>query len=127
MSELPARFLEDRRLRDAARAVLAEDIERLQGNIGEQGIASRVSSGVTSSISTRIKSGARDVLDEAKAQAGDNKGVIALLAGAIILWFARVPLFAWFEELISGLAEGDEDEPPQDAAPPAAAPPGDPT
>jgi len=126
MSELPPRFLEDRRLRDAARAVLAEDIERLQGNFGEQGIASRVSSGVTSSISTRIKSGARDVLDEAKAQAGDNKGVIAMLVGAIILWFARVPLLAWFEELIAGLAEGDEDEPTQDAAPPEAAFPGDP-
>lgn len=126
MTQLPSRFLEDRRLRDAARAVLAEDIARLQGSLEEQGIASRVSSGVTSSISTRIRTGARDVLDQAKAQAGDNKGVVALLVGAIILWFARVPLFAWFEELLAALGAGDDDEPPQDAAPCEAASEGDP-
>lgn len=125
MTQLPARFIEDRRMRDAARAVLAEDIERLQGSLEEEGIASRVSSGVTSTISTRIKSGARDVLDQAKAQADDNKSVLAVLIGAILLWFAREPILDWFDEL--GADDGDSDDaPPQDAAPPAAASPGDP-
>lgn len=126
MTQLPARFIEDRALRDAARAVLAEDIERLQGNIAEQGIASRVSSGVTSSISTRIREGARDVLDQARVQAGGNKGVLALLVGAIILWFARAPLFAWFEDLLASRGEDEDDEPSQDAESPEAASAGDP-
>ncbi len=125
MTHLPARFVEDRALRDKARAVLAEDIQRLQGSLEEEGIASRVSSGVTSTISTRIKTGARDVLDLAREQAGDKKGVLALLLGAIILWFAREPILDWFDELRA--EDGDSDyAPPPDAAPPSAAPAGDP-
>lgn len=125
MTSLPPRFLEDRALRDKARAVLAEDIERLRDSLSEEGIASRVSSGVSSSISTRIRTGARDVLAQAKAQAADSKGVLALLVGAILLWFARAPLFAWFDEL---RGEDDEaaDDPSQDAASPEAASAGDP-
>ncbi len=104
MTRLPDRFIEDRAMRDKARAVLAEDIEHLRASLDDQGIASRVSTGVTSTISTRIRSGARDVLDQAKAQAGDNKGVIALLVGAIILWFAREPIFQWIEELLARIS-----------------------
>ncbi len=125
MTRLPARFVEDRDLRDKARAVLAEDIARLQGSLEEEGIASRVSSGVTSTISSRIKTGARDVLAQAGAQAEDKKGVLALLIGAIILWFAREPIFTWFEELRSDSSDSD-DEPNPEAAPPAAASDGDP-
>lgn len=125
MTHLPARFREDRALRDKARTVLAEDIARLQGSLKEEGIASRVSSGVTTTISTRIRTGARDVLDLARAQAGDKKGVVVLLIGAILLWFAREPIFAWFDELRA--EDGDSDNAPTpEAAPPAAASVGDP-
>ena len=120
MTHLPARFSEDRNLRDKARAVLAKDIARLQGSLEEQGIASRVSSGVTSTISTRIRTGARDVLDQAKAQAEDKKGVLALLIGAILLWFAREPIFEWFDELGADDGDSDNDPPPEAASPPAA-------
>lgn len=125
MTELPARFIEDRALRDKARAVLAEDVERLKGALEEKGIASRVSSGVTSSISTRVRTGARDVLDQALIRAGDNKGVLALLLGAILLWFARGPIVERIEELLSDSEDADEGETP-DAALPDAASLGDP-
>ena len=125
MTQLPARLREDRELRDKARAVLAEDLARLQGSLDEQGIASRVSSGVTSTISTRIRTGARDVLDQARAQAEDKKGVLALLISAIILWFAREPIFVWFDELRADDGDSDNELPPE-AAPPAAASTGDP-
>lgn len=125
MTHLPARFREDRILRDKARAVLAQDIAHLQGNLREEGIASRVSSGVTSTISARVRTGARDVLEQARAQAEDKKGVLALLIGAIILWFAREPIFDWFDEL--GADDGDRDnDPPPEAASPTAASAGDP-
>lgn len=117
---LPDRFVEDRAIRDAARAVLVADIERLRANLDEEGIASRVSSGVGSTISGRIRSGARDVIAQARVQAGDHKGVLALLFGAIILWFARGPILDWFDEF-------DTDETNSEAAPPAAASEGDPT
>lgn len=124
MTRLPERFLEDRAMRDTARAVLVEDIERLRASLSEEGIASRVSSGVTGTISTRIRTGARDVLAQARAQAGDNKGVLALLLGAMILWFARAPILEWFEELLEDTSDTGDD--PDGAQTPPAAPVGDP-
>lgn len=110
MTRLPPSFMEDRALRDGARAVLTEDIARLRTNLNEEGIASRVSSGVTTTISSRIRTGARDVLAQAKAQASDNKGVLAVLIGAIILFLARGPILDWIDELGMDEEEGDESE-----------------
>lgn len=110
MTWLPDRFIEDRAIRDAARAVLTEDIERLRANLGEEGIASRVSSGVSSTISGRIRAGASDLLDQAKAQAGDHKGVLALLVGAIILFLSRGPILDWFDALDD---DGSDDDGPE--------------
>ena len=94
MTELPARFLEDKRLRDAARAVLDEDIARLRASLAEQGVASRVSSSVTGTVSGRLRAGAQDVLDEAKQRASDHPGVIAVIVGALLLFVLRGPLAA---------------------------------
>ncbi len=121
MTRLPDRFIEDRAIRDAARAVLTEDIERLRTSLGEEGIASRVSTGVSSTITARVRTGARDVLAQAKAQAGDHQGVIAVLLGALILWLARGPILDWIDDFS---ASDDNDIDP--AAPTEAAPEGDP-
>lgn len=120
MTKLPDRFIEDCVLRDTARAVLTDDIQRLRENLGEEGIASRVSSGVTTTISGRIRAGARDVFAQARAQAGDHRGALALLVGAIILWLTREPILDWFAELGED-ESGNETE----AAPPAPASEGD--
>jgi hypothetical protein len=110
MNGLPNRFVEDRALRDAARAVLAEDFAHLRASLAEDGIGSRVSAGVTATVSSRIRTGARDVLAQARSQAADNKGVLAVLIGAIILFLARGPIFDWIEEL-GGAADNEaEDE-----------------
>lgn len=114
---LPDRFVEDRALRDAARAVLAEDVERLRASLGEEGIASRVSSSVGTTISGRIRSGARDVLAQARAQAGDRAGVLAVLIGAIILWFARGPIMDWLGGLDDFEDPYPEDDSPEDGSP----------
>lgn len=129
MTRLPDRFVEDRALRDAARAVLTEDIERLRATLGEQGIASRVSSGVSSTISGRIRAGATDLLEQAKAQAGDRKGVLTVLLGAIILFLARGPILDWFDALSDDATEPQDpaaDAPEASAAPNPAEPDGDP-
>lgn len=97
MSRLPPRFLEDRAMRDAARAVLEEDIARLRASLGEQGVASRVSSSVGTTITGRIRAGANDVLEQARQTASDYRGVLAVLVGAILLWLMRGPLLALIE------------------------------
>lgn len=124
MTRLPGRFIEDRAVRDAARAVLVEDIEHLRASLAEQGIATRVSSGVTATISERIRAGARDIYAEIKTQAGERKGVLALLIAAIVLWFSRGPILDVIEDLLESDFE-DEDFIPDQAAPPAAATEGD--
>lgn len=109
MTRLPERFIEDRQLRDTARAVLTEDIDRLRDSLAEQGIASRVSTGVSSTISERIRSGARDVLAEVRAQAGERKGLIAGIIAGVVLFLARGPILEWIEELLESDFEDDDE------------------
>ncbi|WP_086607483.1 hypothetical protein [Erythrobacter donghaensis] len=124
MTLLPPRFIEDRAIRDAARAVLTEDVERLRDSLSQEGIASRVSSGVTTTLSARFRDGARDVMSEIREQAGERKGLIALLVGLFLLFLARGPIFERIEELLDDSEPVDDDE--DTDAPPAPAPEGDP-
>ncbi|HSJ79046.1 MAG TPA: hypothetical protein VK913_09980 [Erythrobacter sp.] len=103
MTSLPRRFVEDRALRDAARAVLVDDVERLRASLAEQSITSRVSSGVTSTISQRVRAGA----DELIGQVSNQKGWLAVLVGLIVLWFARGPILDWLDE-IDGVDDDDQ-------------------
>lgn len=108
MTRLPDRFVADRALRDTARAVLTEDIDRMRASLAEEGIASRVSTGVTTTVSDRIRSGARDVLAEARTLAGERKGLLAGILAAIVLFLARGPILEWIEDLLE--SDFDEDD-----------------
>lgn len=77
-------MLEDRMLRDAARALVEADLAHLKADYAARGIGERVKN--------RFEEGAAIVLEEAVAVAEDNKGVIATLLAAIALWFARHPI-----------------------------------
>ncbi|MEE4539389.1 MAG: hypothetical protein V2J51_12975 [Erythrobacter sp.] len=81
------RLEEDRRLRDAARAVVTSDIAHIRAGLSGEGIASRVAG--------RVGDGARDVFETARDKAEDNQGIVAALVGALILWFARGPILGW--------------------------------
>lgn len=104
MNSLPQRFVEDKALRDAAKAVVDADLAIVKTSFAEQGVGGLVRGKITGKIKRRISTGARDVLDQATAQASDHPGVLAVLVGAVILWFARAPLLEW-------LGFGDEGEP----------------
>ena len=84
MSKLEQRFEEDRALRDAAKIVLLADLEHAKASFSGKGLAERVGD--------RIGDGAKDVFEVAKVQADDNRGIIAALIGAILLWLGREPL-----------------------------------
>jgi hypothetical protein len=96
MSDILEREMrEDRLLRDAARAIVQADVAQLKASLAERSIPER--------IGDKIGEGATDVLDEAVAVADENKGVVATLIAAIILWFARHPLI----DLVRGEDERD--------------------
>lgn len=91
------RMIADRRLRDSARALLAADIEFMKGDLARKGLSERAGD--------RIRQGALDVYDEAFEVAADNKGALAALIAAVLLWFARHPIL---ETLGLRDAEGEE-------------------
>lgn len=88
--DLEQRLREDRVLRNAAWALFEADIAHLRASLAGKSISSR--------IVDRIGEGASDVLDEAMEVADNNKGVIATLIAAIVLWFARHPLIDLFTD-----------------------------
>jgi hypothetical protein len=79
-----AKMMEDKRLRDAARALVDADIENLKSDLATRGPGAR--------IADRIAEGASDVYDEALDVARDHKGALAAIAAGAILWFARNPV-----------------------------------
>ena len=81
-----AKMLEDKRLRDAARALVTADIENLKSDLAVKGPGAR--------LADRLAEGASDVYDEALDVARDHKGALAAIAAAMILWFARNPVLA---------------------------------
>lgn len=91
------RMRADRHLRNSARALLTADIEHLRSNLESKSIASRAVD--------RLTEGAVDLYEEAIDVANDNKGALAALFAAILVWFARNPIF----ELL-GLNDEEEDE-----------------
>ena len=84
MSNPRGQVIEDRRLRDASRAVLDADWAHLRADYAAKGIGERAIA--------RISAGASDVYDEARDVAADNKGALAAIVAALALWFARHPI-----------------------------------
>lgn len=98
MKKLDPQFLEDRALRDAARGVFMADVVHARTTFSKKGLAERVGG--------RIGDGAKDVFEVAKTNADDNRGIIAVLLGAILLWLAREPIL----EILGFIPAEDTDE-----------------
>ena len=81
-----AKMIEDKRLRDSARALVTADIENLKSDLAVKSPGAR--------LADRLAEGASDVYDEALDVARDHKGALAAIAAAMILWFARNPVLA---------------------------------
>ena len=104
MTDRRIRMLEDRYLRDSARALVEADVEHLKADFAHKGVAERAFD--------RIREGAGDLYDEAVDAAEDNKGALAALIAAILVWLARNPILEMLG--LSGDEEGEEpDEQPE--------------
>ena len=96
--KLDLQLKEDRALRDAAIALLKADIAHLRADLAGKGFGER--------IVDRINEGAVDLFEEAVELADNNRGVLATLIGAVLLWFARNPIIALFTD--DDVADDDE-------------------
>ena len=90
MTDLRHRMLEDRLVRDSARALVKADIENLRSDLAQKSIGERAFG--------RIADGAIDVYDEAVEVAADHKGALAAIVAALAMWFARHPVIAMFSD-----------------------------
>ena len=97
MSDRKAQMLADRYLRDSARALVDADIQHIKADFAHKGLGQRAMD--------RVTEGAMDLYEEAIEVAEDNKGALAALIAAVVVWFARNPILAAF-----GLAPEDEYE-----------------
>ena len=101
MTQLPARYYEDRAMRDAAKSVLKADVEHVRASLSSKGMASRVTD--------RIGDGARDVFEVAKVHVDENRGILAGFVALLVMWFGREPI-------LDMLGIGDESDPDESDA-----------
>lgn len=85
MTDLPHSFVEDRALRDAARAVFLADLEHAKGALSRKGLPERL----TDWLSRRLSLGLKDTVEVAAAGVNANRSGIAILVAALIVWFSR--------------------------------------
>ena len=102
MSKLERQLREDRLLRNAAKTLFDADLNRVKSDLGSKKLGERAL--------LRARDGASELLETAGDKAKNNVGILALLFGAIALWFARNPLFAL-------LADDNEDNIPHPDTP----------
>ena len=92
MSEAEQRLATDRRNRNAARGLFDQRLARVKADLSARSIPARAKDRVQEQVFTALDQG----IDVAK----ESKGIIAVVAGAIGLWFFRQPLIGlamdWF-------------------------------
>lgn len=106
MSALPDRFIEDRDLRDSAKAVFQADLEHARHSLSTKGVAERLMGRVTG----RIGEGTKDAVEVGIAAASANRSVIGLIVGLLVLWFSRDSLAEGLSALFAELDEADTQE-----------------
>lgn len=101
MSKIEDRLEDYRSLRDSSKKVLMADIEHARSTYSAKGLTSRYLGGVIE--------GGKDVYEVAKVHTVDNRGIIAIVLGALALWFGREPLLAAMAEDLGAEDLGAED------------------
>lgn len=84
------RLAEDKSLRDAARALVTQDVAKLKSAVAHRSVPARAMD--------RATEGAADVLEQVSEAASRHKGVVAGIVGAATLWLARHPLLALLDD-----------------------------
>ena len=105
MTDRRLRMLEDKLLRDSARALVEADVEHIKADFANKGMAKRAL--------FRLRENAGELYDEALDVADSNKGAVAAVFAALVVWFARNPLL---DMVGLGIEQDDERTEPSDEA-----------
>ncbi len=105
MTNRRLRMLEDKHLRDSARALVEADVEHIKADFANKGMAKRAL--------FRLRENAGELYNEALDVADSNKGAVAAVFAALVVWFARNPLL---DMVGLGIEQDDERTEPSDEA-----------
>jgi len=105
MTDRRLRMVEDKHLRDSARALVEADVEHIKADFANKGMAKRAL--------FRLRENAGELYDEALDVADSNKGAVAAVFAALVVWFARNPLL---DMVGLGIEQDDERTEPSDEA-----------
>lgn len=105
MTDRRLRMLEDKHLRDSARALVEADVEHIKADFANKGMAKRAL--------FRLRENAGELYDEALDVADSNKGAVTAVFAALVVWFARNPLL---DMVGLGIKQDDERTEPSDEA-----------
>ena len=105
MTDRRLRMLEDKHLRDSARALVEADVEHIKADFANKGMAKRAL--------FRLRENAGELYDEALDVADSNKGAVAAVFAALVVWFARNHLL---DMVGLGIEQDDERTEPSDEA-----------
>ena len=105
MTDRRLRMLEDKHLRNSARALVEADVEHIKADFANKGMAKRAL--------FRLRENAGELYDEALDVADSNKGAVAAVFAALVVWFARNPLL---DMVGLGIEQDDERTEPSDEA-----------
>ncbi len=92
MSALKDRLIEDLLVRNAAKAIMLADFERVRADLSARGVGGRIADTFTEE--------AAELSDEVISLAEQNKALIGGVVAALTLWLARGPigrLLGWDE------------------------------
>ena len=101
MTDRLAMMKQDRYLRDSAKALVEADIDHLKTSFARKSLTERAVD--------RVVGGASELYDDAVDIAGDNKGALAALVAAVVVWFARNPILGLLGFDVAQ-DEGEDDE-----------------
>ncbi len=118
MSPLKRRLVEDRAMRDAARAVVRADIELLKASLGEEGAAAR-SMEAGGDYLRLVGEGAWDVIADNR---GKSAGLFGLALAGLAAWFFREEVTEAVTGFLEALGEPAEDDDAGESSPPTEEP-----
>ncbi|MBW8784825.1 MAG: hypothetical protein JF593_09330 [Novosphingobium sp.] len=105
MSAVERRFLDDKTMRDAARAVFDARLVQVKTDLAARGVGGRVAD--------QLGEEAKVGFDYAVEVAKTNRSIIAGTIAALVLWLIRHPLVAAANELLGTDIDIDGDREPE--------------
>ncbi len=102
MSDIGRKLIEDRALRDAAKSIVTAQYSQVKTGLSGEAIGEHVADLIGDDL--------LELADQAGDIAKENRGILALAAAAVALWFARKPILSLLDRVEDPEVDSSEQE-----------------